>query len=97
MGLSIVEIVVATVVGVYFAQTAITKQFLQSKNELLQLRSDFDRRCDELESFCRRNEALLSLDNKDKKINIEIKGLGSYDEKKEELLQRESETDFSDR
>lgn len=85
MDYTIIEIIVATVIGIYFAQNAVAKNFLGTKNEILQLRSDFDRRCDELESFCRRNEASLSLDNKDKTINIEVKGLNLRNEDNEEL------------
>lgn len=96
MDYTIVEIIIATVIGIYFAQNAVTKNFLGTKNEILQLRSDFDKRCDALESFCRRNEASLSLDNRDKTINIEVKGLNLGNENSKEL-QQESDTDFNNK
>ncbi|MEQ9486158.1 hypothetical protein [Coleofasciculus sp. F4-SAH-05] len=83
----------ATVIGIYFAQNAVAKNFLGTKNEILQLRSAFDKRCDELESFCRRNEALMLVDDRFKTINIEVKGLNLHNEDNEQL-QQESDTDF---
>lgn len=72
MDSAVVEIIVAVVVGLYVSKTTIDKKFLEIKNELSHLRSTFDRRCDELESFSMRNEANLLGDNKDKKISISI-------------------------
>ena len=72
MDSAVIEIIVAVVIGLYVARSTINNKFLEIKSEMNQLKSAFDRRCDELESFSMRNEANLLGDNRDKKISISI-------------------------
>ena len=72
MDSSVIEIIAAVTIGLYVARSTVNNKFLEIRSELAQLRSAFDRRCDELESFSMRNEANLLGDNRDKKISISI-------------------------
>jgi hypothetical protein len=72
MDSEILEIIVAVAIGLYVSSKAIENKFLQVRSELAQLKSNLDRRCDELESFSMRNEANFLGDNRDKKISISI-------------------------
>lgn len=92
MDLTFAEIITATIATIYFTQGTVSRKFLEIKNQLLEIQSKCDKRDDELESFCRRNEAMILLKDKNKTINIEIKGVSSHNAEE----QREPETDFID-
>ena len=64
----------AVVVGLYVSKTTIDKRFVELRGEMDRLKSSLDKRCDEIESFVRRVEAIANAtDNQlDKNINISI-------------------------